>query len=91
MNRTWKSLLAWMLFGMLISISGCSEWNKFGTPNWTHPGSEESQKAKAIRFDPYPDPCVGPAMEGVRPRSYDKPLPETQQARWELGDWGQQQ
>jgi hypothetical protein len=56
-------------------------------PNWAHPGPTQVQEARAIRYDPYPEPDIGPNCEGVRPRSYDKPLSETERGRWYLGDW----
>jgi hypothetical protein len=83
MTRPW--LLA---VGLLIgaALAGCK-----GTagPCWLHPGSAQTQQARALRYDPYPENEPGPPMLGARPREYDRPPPEPSRARWYLGNWGQ--
>jgi len=74
MNRLGRWLLAFLLVG---STGGC-----MSGPKWLHPGPAPYQQDKAVRFDPYPDNDIGPAMVGVRPRDYDKPLAEPSRARW---------
>jgi hypothetical protein len=75
-------------FTWLLGLAACSiGCENLARPNWTHPGPAQVQEARAIRYDPYPEPDIGPNVEGVRPRSYDKPLAETERGRWYLGDW----
>jgi len=85
MTRPWLSILGLTLsLGLIGGLSGCktTEW-----PNWLHPGSEQAQQERALRYDPYPEPNIGPDVEGSRPRDYDKPLPQPARSRWFLGDW----
>ncbi|MEN6405823.1 MAG: hypothetical protein ABFC77_05055 [Thermoguttaceae bacterium] len=80
----------WMGAGFLIlAVSlGCKHTSR---PDWFHPGSEQVQQNRALRYDPYPDAEMGPAITGVRPREYDKPPAEPSRARWELGQWDAKQ
>jgi hypothetical protein len=73
---------------VLISavLGGCCST---ATPDFAHPGTARVQQGRALRYDPYPENEPGPPLVGVRPREYDKPPPETSQARWFLGRWGQ--
>lgn len=85
MTRPWTSLLGLALcLGLAGGLAGCKTMEK---PSLLHPGSEQTQQARALRYDPYPEPNVGPSVDGGRPRNYEKPLPETQRARWTLGNW----
>ena len=70
----------------LTALGGCK-----GTagPCWLHPGSAQEQRARALRYDPYPENEPGPSMAGVRPREFEKPPPEPSRARWQDGGWGQ--
>lgn len=69
-----------MAFGTLLAVAaaGCKTTAK---PNWFDPGTAKEQKARAIVHDPYPENDVGPRIEGVRPREYDRPLSEVDRAR----------
>ena len=49
------------------------------------PGRIEQQRAREVRFDPYPDNNIGPKVDGGRPPNYTTPLPEVSQSRWVLG------
>jgi hypothetical protein len=78
MMKTWQANAAVVFLGALTA--GCETTGK---PNWMHPGSAQQQQARAVQFDPYPENEPGPKMEGVRPREYEKPIPEVDRARWE--------
>ncbi|MCR4412087.1 MAG: membrane or secreted protein [Thermoguttaceae bacterium] len=62
-------------------VTGCASLRG---PNWLHPGPAAYQQKQAERFDPYPDPDIGPEVVGSRPREYQKPRPEPERARWTL-------
>jgi hypothetical protein len=74
-------------FGLLaliiIGLAGCQSTSP---PSLTHPGSAKAQQNQAVRFDPYPENEMGPAMVGVRPRAYENPIPEPARARWQIGN-----
>lgn len=72
-------LVRWTLGLVLIGVTG----GCMSGPRWLHPGPAAYQQDKAARFDPYPDNDIGPALVGVRPRDYDKPLAEPGRARWQ--------
>jgi hypothetical protein len=69
---------------LLVVLCGCCHTE---LPCWSHPGSEDVQVHRALRYDPYPETDVGPAGDGVRPREYDQPPPEPSRARWQLNGW----
>jgi hypothetical protein len=71
----------WVLF--FLALAGCQSTAQ---PNLAHPGSAQAQQNRAVRFDPYPDNELAPAMVGVRPRGYENPIPEPSRARWQLGN-----
>jgi len=73
-----------LLLGIAIGLAGCKTTE---TPNWLHPGSQQTQEARVLRYDPYPEPNTGTNVDGTRPRNYDKPTPEPERARWHLGQW----
>ncbi|GAA4423477.1 hypothetical protein [Bremerella cremea] len=63
-----------LLVTMALSpLVGCAS---LARPNWTNPGTVEQQRLRALHSDPYPDTDAGPEMVGVRPRDYNKSLPE---------------
>jgi hypothetical protein len=57
----------------VLAASGCS--SSVGRPNWLNPGPVAYQQNQALRYDPYPDDSLGPAVLGGRPREYDRPRP----------------
>jgi len=59
-----QSLAAGLL--ILIASGGCQN---IARPNWSHPGSAQSQQCQALRYDPYPENDIGPTMVGARPAS----------------------
>ncbi len=71
----------WIAAGMLLATlaTGCATT---GRPNWLHPGPAVAQQQQAVRYDPYPETETGGSMAGTRPRSYERPLPEVDRARW---------
>ena len=73
--RTCVALL-WAL-GFAPSLTGCADM----FPDWCHPGFAQVQRKQAQRFDPYPEPDMGPDMAGARPGDFDKPRPEVQRAQ----------
>ena len=54
---------------------GCTNPD-FGVPRICNPAPESVQVARARKFDPYPDPSIGPAVVGGRPIDYINPRPE---------------
>jgi hypothetical protein len=56
-------------------------------PSLLHPGNEQTQQARALQYDPYPETNIGPTVDGSRPRNYDKAAPEPERSRWYLGNW----
>jgi hypothetical protein len=56
-----------------LAMSGCS--SSVARPNWLNPGPVAYQQNQALRYDPYPDDSLGPAVVGGRPREYDRPRP----------------
>lgn len=47
------------------------------------PGDINYQRARANRYDPFPDPNAGPAIPEARPREFSNPPPEASRARWQ--------
>jgi hypothetical protein len=63
-----RQLLA---LGCLILLTGCGP--SFGMPSLCEPGSASSKLAAAKKFDPYPDPNIGPPVVGGRPLGFETP------------------
>jgi hypothetical protein len=68
---------------LFFGIAGCQSTAK---PSLAHPGSARTQQNRAVRFDPYPESDVAPAMVGVRPKGYENPISEPARARWQVGN-----
>jgi hypothetical protein len=66
---------------VLLSLmgSGCANLD---LPYVAHPGSVNYQRARAHRWDPFPDSEAGPAIPETRPREYQDAPPEPSRARW---------
>jgi hypothetical protein len=60
--------------GCLILLTGCGP--QFGMPSLCEPGSASSKLAAAKKFDPYPDPSIGPPVVGGRPLGFQTPRAE---------------
>jgi hypothetical protein len=59
----------------LLLAAGCTNPD-FGVPRICDPVPESAKVARARKFDPYPDPSIGPAVVGGRPIDYINPRPE---------------
>jgi len=59
----------------LVLVAGCTNPD-FGMPRICDPAPESTKVARARKFDPYPDPSIGPAVVGGRPIDYINPRPE---------------
>ena len=67
-------LICLSLLAPLMSVgTGCAN---LARPQWFNPGTVQQQRLRALHSDPYPDTNLGPEMVGVRPRDFDKSLPE---------------
>ncbi len=76
-----RLLWAWAL---AVAACGCAQDRPdFGWPRLFGPGPADRQQQRAVRFDPYPQDNGGPSLTGVRPREYEKPIPEIDRARWQ--------
>lgn len=76
MRRTGPLLV---IAGAMFSTAGCANYSG---PRWFNPGPVAYQRAEAERYDPYPDPNMGPEIIGGRPLSYEHPAPEPERGRW---------
>ncbi len=68
------------LFVLILSgvvAGGCG----LRRPNFLDPGDVRTQQFGAVIHDPYMDNDAGPEVPEVRPREYDKPLPEPRRGR----------
>ncbi|NLF08244.1 MAG: membrane or secreted protein [Pirellulaceae bacterium] len=83
MGLFWRTIAVLLC---LVALAGC---RTLAQPAWSKPGSADVQRARALRYDPYPESEPGPALVGVRPREYEVAPPEPSRARWHLGGWGQ--
>ena len=79
MKTSWPPMLG-LLF-VVATLAGC---RSTATPCFAHPGGAEQQRKEAVRYDPYPDPNIGPNVDGARPREYQQPISEPASARWYL-------
>jgi len=76
---------AWWLIACAVVLSGCAS---LGKPDWLEPGPAQSQRRRAVRFDPYlqddiaPSSLRVPLMDGARPRDFAEPIPEVRRSRW---------
>jgi hypothetical protein len=77
--------MRWLSVGLLLIVgaAGCGAGgsNRLARPNWFAPGTAAEQRQRAQRFDPYPETDTGPDLVGVRPREYQRSIPETERAR----------
>lgn len=59
---------------LLVLLSGCRSTPYFGFPEFG-PVDAQTQRRRAARFDPFPDPNIGPGAQALRPREYQEPTP----------------
>lgn len=60
---------------LLGECAGCAKNEAFGVPTLKH-DPQNIQIQRATRFDPYPDPNIGPEIHGARPYGFDDPSTE---------------
>jgi hypothetical protein len=65
---------------LLVAVVGCR--GLAPPPLFQPPGSAQYQRARAERFDPYPENEPGPAIVGARPLEYQDPPAEVRRSRW---------
>ena len=63
MKPAWPAAIGLLVFAML---PGCC-LSPMTPPSILNPGSEQYQQRRAEKFDPYPDPNIGPPVAGGRP------------------------
>ena len=74
-----------VLLALVAVSAGCAS---LGKPQWLEPGPAQSQRRRAVRFDPYLQDDIAPAalrmslMDGARPRDFNEPVPEIRRSRW---------
>lgn len=76
-----------VVVGAALAASGCAS---LGKPKWLEPpASARAQQRRAVRFDPFMENDIGPALfrqygtlDGTRPRDYAEPVAEVKRARW---------
>lgn len=56
-------------------------------PRMFAPGTIQQQRLRATIHDPFPDPDLGPEIDGGRPREYLAPLPEPVRNRIFVDSW----
>ncbi len=84
-----RSALIALLF--LFAAGGCGTPLPFSS----QPVSSEHQQMMmrkqlaAHRYDPYPSDTMGPAIDELRPRDYDRPPEDVFQSRWWTPQGGQ--
>jgi len=64
-----------VIMPLVTLAAGCTNPD-FGVPRFCDPAPESVKVARARKFDPYPDPSIGPAVVGGRPIDYIDPRPE---------------
>ena len=81
----WYMLLLRALVGggFLLVAAGCAEHQG----KIARPGTIQQQRLRATIHDPYPDPDLGPDVDGGRPREYMQPLPEPVRNRIYADSW----
>lgn len=76
--------LAAALMLLVFASEGCARW--------TFPrlaaGPARDQRARAQKFDPFPERESGPELVGARPPGFDRPLAEPIRAQFERWSYG---
>jgi hypothetical protein len=78
-----RPIIVWWPVALGLTLIGCG-WHQGRL--W-RPGTIEQQRLRATIHDPYPDPDFGPAIDGGRPREYQRPLPEAVRNRIYVDSW----
>ena len=74
-----------LLLLLPLFATGCGPL--FGLPTVWPPESQKTQIARASKFDPFPDPNMGPAVIGGRPQGFLNPRPEPDPNKTVRSDW----
>lgn len=69
-----KRLFSFAILLLLVLFGGCVGNREFGGPT-LEPADGNVQVKRCERFDPYPDPNIGPEIPGSRPKFYETPSP----------------
>lgn len=69
-----RLLLSAISICVVLLASGCCSNPYFGFPEFG-PIDAQTQRRRAARFDPFPDPTIGPGASTCRPREYQDPTP----------------
>lgn len=69
-----KKVLCLLVLLTFALAAGCTQNREFGRPR-LEPAPGEVQVKRCERFDPYPDPNIGPEIPGSRPKFYETPSP----------------
>jgi hypothetical protein len=77
----WRSCVLGLLTA--AAAGGCAGYH----PRLWQPGTIQQQRLRATVHDPYPDPDLGPEIDGGRPREYQEPLPEPVRNRLFVDSW----
>lgn len=75
-----KSTLAFLAVSFLIVAAGCPTT---AGPRLIDPGTSEAKRQRALRFDPFADNTMGPAIPDARPRDFQNPPPNSTRGRWD--------
>ena len=69
-----KKVLSLFVLLLFVFFAGCVGNREFGRPT-LEPADGNVQVKRCERFDPYPDPNIGPEIPGSRPKFYETPSP----------------
>jgi hypothetical protein len=77
----------WFSLTLLLPLCATGCGPLFGTPQIWPPAPEATQIARARRFDPFPDPNIGPPVIGGRPQGFIDPRPDPDPNKTVRSDW----
>jgi hypothetical protein len=75
------------LAGTILSIATLAGCASIEPPMLAPRGDAAMQRFEAQRFDPLPEPDVGPEIVGARGREYERPVAQPSRARWDPRTW----
>jgi hypothetical protein len=85
MAQPFRRRLLPLLFSLLGTLVGCQD---IGLPHLFDPSSASQKVAEATKYDPYPDPTLGPDITGARPRGFLNPRPDPDASKLQIkGPW----
>jgi hypothetical protein len=77
----------WFSLTLLLALCATGCGPLFGTPQIWPPAPEATQMARARKFDPFPDPNIGPPVVGGRPQGFIDPRPDPDPNKTVRSDW----